>query len=93
MFVIKPDNAVDWQHAVLMLSYYMVKMEAFSDGDNMDSAYMIVRKCGDKDEQLRLAEMCFQMNWHQVGSLCPHCSDDLDSCGHLTFNRPIIPAF
>jgi hypothetical protein len=86
MFVIYPENAADWQHAVFMLSYYHVKIEAFSDGEDSESAYIIVR--GD-DEQLRLAEMAFQMNWHQGGIKCRHCSDDLDTCGHLTFTSRI----
>ena len=90
MFAIKPENPDDWQHAMFILSTYFVKIESYSNEEDADTTYIIVR--GDQD-QVRLAEMAFQMNWHQVGARCPHCSPDLDTCGHLTFNKPINPAF
>ena len=100
MFVIKPIKDADWQHAIFMLSYYHVKISTFSNGEDAITAYMVVEGKpmaeGDEDH-LRLAEMCFQMNWHQHGSsLCPHCidhADVFDSCGHLAFSKPINPAF
>lgn len=93
MFIIKPKFAEDWQVAIFMLSYYHVSMTTFSDGDNVESAYMVV-SCGkdQSQEDLRLAEMCFQMNWNQVGRICPHCAEvctDEEFCGHLTFDMPI----
>jgi hypothetical protein len=107
MFVIKPNNTKEWQHAMFILSYYSeLKINTYSDGEDERSAYMVVEShyTGDSQESLRLAEMCFQMNWHQGRNLCPHCtkqdadgtsedgvSDDV--CGHLTFVRKIKPAF
>ena len=129
-FVVKPISLIEWQHAMFILSYYHVDIAAFSNGDDPLSTYMVVGAIHPKSErikgqdinpqeQLRLAEMAFQLNWHQVGNLCPHCHctevdvcascvvnyscDDVrgdcgvkagpTTCGHLTFNRPIIPAF
>jgi len=87
MFVITPKNAADWQHAMFMLSYYHTKIEAYSNGEDADTVYIIVRGL---DEQVRLAEAAFQMNWHQDGSgQCGHCSSDIDYCGHLKFTKPI----
>ena len=96
MFVIMPKNPADWQQAMFMMSYYKVKMETFSNGEDADSAYMVVghtddyHPLGQEDDDLQTAEMCFQMNWRQVGMKCPHCLDDGEkTCGHLTFNEPI----
>jgi hypothetical protein len=104
MFVIKPDNPEEWQNAIFMLSYYHVCIEMYSNGEDQESAYMVVSTPDTDGEQERMAEMAFQMNWHQKGKLCPHCtkqdadgtsedgvSDDV--CGHLTFNKRINPAF
>ncbi len=98
MFVIMPKSPVDWQQAMFMLSYYHVGCKLYSDGEDAGSTYMVV---GDMDEgwsqededNLALAEMCFQMNWHQVGTKCPHCANDKEdgeqTCGHLTFSHLI----
>lgn len=51
----------------------------------------------DINENDDLAEMCFQGNWHQKKELlCGACKAEIektgegsDSCGHLTFIRPI----
>lgn len=82
MFVIKPENAADWQHAMFMLSDYHVECKLYSDGENAESTYMVVEASistkvdEHRDEEaLRLAEGRFQMNWHQVGMICPHCED------------------
>jgi hypothetical protein len=104
MFIIQPANPAEWQSAMFMLSYYHVYIELYSDGENQESTYMVVSTPGTDGEQERLAEMCFQMNWHQKGNLCPHCTkqdtdgtsdDDVsdDVCGHLTFDKLIKPAF
>jgi hypothetical protein len=100
MFVIFPVKPADWQHALFMLSYYHVNITIRSDGEDAITTYMVVDNDGttEAQEQLRLAEMCFQMNWHQSNHhrLCPECmphSDQFDSCGHLTFTKPIISVF
>lgn len=42
----------------------------------------------------RLAEMAFQMNYGQVGMVCPVCEKKrLSVCGHLTFSRKINSIF
>lgn len=99
-FVICPTEPADWQHAMFILSYYSkLIISTFSNGEDANTAYMVVESKplleGEEDE-LRLAEMAFQMNWHQIGRLCPHCidhADHYDSCGHLAFSKPINPAF
>ena len=92
MLVIKPKKAADWMHAMFILSYYKeLTLELFSNGEDAVSTYMVVE--GEEDS-LRLAEMAFQMNWHQGGWICPHCEgDEEETCGHLTFTHPINPAF
>ena len=96
-FVIYPTNPADWQHAMFILSYYhKLEISTFSNGTDANTAYMVVESKpmleGDEDE-LRLAEMNFQGNWHQYGEkLCPHCIDHaehFDTCGHLAFRAPI----
>jgi hypothetical protein len=96
MFVIKPNNGTDWQEALFMLSYYHVQAVMYSDGENEKSAYMVVdgpvgvSTDGTTDDQVRLAEMCFQMIWRQGGMVCHHCEkEEATSCGHLTFVEPI----
>jgi hypothetical protein len=111
MFVIHPENAADWQHAMFILSHYRdLYCELFSDAEEASSTYMVVSDTEPGFEwpdgmdttaaqNLRLAEMAFQMNWHQKGGhRCVHC-DALpeplqeETCGHLTFNKIINPAF
>lgn len=100
-FVIYPIESADWQHAMFMLSFYnKIKISTYSNGDDADTAYMVVEEVvipEGEESELRLAEMAFQMNWHQHPvSLCPHCidhSDHFDRCGHLAFSKPINPAF
>jgi len=103
MFVIKPINPSDWEIAIFMLSYYHVQLTIRSNGEQASTTYIVVEKMlNDGDDKqaaddLRTAEMCFQMNWHTHSSkLCPDCidhADVFDSCGHLTFSKPIKPAF
>jgi hypothetical protein len=103
MFVIKPNDYEEWQHAMFILSYYHVRCTIHSDGDNFESAYMVVDSTDEDNpttSYLHMAEAAFQMNWHQGGVLCHHCEDineALDvketTCGHLTFVRRINPAF
>lgn len=102
MFIIMPKNPADWQQAMFMLSYYHVRCTLYSNGEDAKSVYMEVRaprSSGDDGEDaLHLAEMCFQMNWHQGGMICPGCHkeqnnywagcDGKDTCGHLTFTHP-----
>ena len=98
MFVSKPLKAEDWEHALFMLSYYHVSITVHSNGEQVSTTYMVVEGLPetdgtDRDNDLQLAEMCFQMNWTQHGSkLCPDCidhADRFDFCGHLTFDKPI----
>ena len=105
MFVIKPKNPADWQYAMFILSYYTkLIIELFSNGEDADTAYMVVRGkelMEGEESDLMLAEMAFQMNWHQGNQrICEMCTLELgkgaeveDCCGHLTFVKPINPAF
>lgn len=118
MFVIKPENAADWQHAMYILSHYHgLVINLYSDAETATSVYMVIRDGADLDsiKALLQVETAFQHNWNQVGMVCPHCYDDTDpcraceiyrdcgdhgsvncrptTCGHLTFNEPIKPAF
>jgi len=102
MFVIKPDNGADWQNAFFILSSYRISLSAMSDKDDESTTYVIVDAIDDDghtydydkhQEELRLAEMAFQMSWRQVGRVCTFCEDTEDVCGHLTFNKPMKPAF
>jgi len=115
MFVIYPENAADWQHAMFILSHYKgLSCELFSDAEEASSTYMVVDAIppgfvmATEEEELkvydnlRMVEMALQMNWHQkdghISGRCIHC-DALpeplreETCGHLTFNKPIKPAF
>lgn len=104
MFVIMPKNSADWQHALFMLSFYHVSLTVRSDGEEANTTYMVIGKLPettntDRGNDLRMAETCFQMNWHQGGMICPDCHkeqnnywggcDGKDTCGHLIFTHPI----
>lgn len=101
MFVIDLSKMAmdDVRHAHLILSYYNVSAQFFSDGENGNSCYMVVS--GEREEDLHLAEMAFQMNHYQEnGRLCRHCMEEIktsgegqDTCGHLTFTRFINSSF
>ncbi len=114
MFVIYPENAADWQHAMFIMSHYKdLYCELFSDAEEASSTYLVVVDTTTVFEwpdvmettaanNLRCAEMTFQMNWHQKGGhvfgRCVHCDAmpeplQEETCGHLTFNKPINPAF
>ncbi len=102
MFCIKPKNPGDWYHAMLILTQYSVACVPLANSEDPNTMHMSVREdiplFGETDgveeqEQLRLAEMAFQMSWHQVGKVCPYCEGEVETCGHLTFNKPINPAF
>ena len=108
MFIIHPTNAADWANAAFILSYYReLHCEMFSDGENEESAYMVVDSTPagfdlpthEAIESLRCAEMAFQMNWLQKSHhRCAHC-DALpeplqeETCGHLTFCGTIKSTF
>ena len=103
MFVIYPETAADWQHAMFMLSYYHVRCKLYSNGEDASTTFMVVSEDEDWSESdaenLRLAEISFQMDWHpRSGLRCVHC-DALpeplreETCGHLTFHKPINSAF
>jgi hypothetical protein len=106
MFVIHPDNAADWQHAMFIMSHYRdIYCELFSDAEEASSTYMVVDAIPpgfeppteEQNHNLRMVEMAFQMNWHQKGGhRCVHCDALLEplqeeTCGHLTFNKAVAP--
>jgi hypothetical protein len=75
----------------------------YSDAHSIDSVFMVVKDHPDYEDMddVRLAEMAFQRNWHQDNQrICEMCTLELgkgveiaDCCGHLTFVKPINPAF
>lgn len=84
--------------AMFILSYYHVNINTYSNGESAESTYMVVSAIDtdhpgqerDAQEDLRMAEMAFQMNFRQHGNLCLHCEDEEDTtCGHLTFTNKI----
>ena len=96
MFIVKPETEESIAYAVFMLSFFHVKFHTQSDGDDIKSLIIIV----DEETQegaLLLAEMAFQMNFHQANErLCEVCKDKIErtgvgfgNCGHLTFSKII----
>lgn len=101
MFCLKISamSAQDFQQAMFIMSYYHVSMTAYSNGEDATSTYMVVGGEGNgqqvKEEDLHNAEMAFQMNFRQVGKICPHCDGQIEGetvCGHLTFSTFINSA-
>jgi len=100
-FVIYPTDPADWQLAMYILSFYTkIKISTFSNEKDVDTAYMVVESgplLEGEENELRLAEMAFQIEWHQHSEkLCPFCmphDDRFGFCGHLAFSKPINPAF
>ena len=91
MFTILISSADDLLQALFVLSYYQVKFQTFSDAENPFSTEIVVDE-EMREGDLRLAEMAFQMNYRQVGHICPSCQRDYPeekSCGHLTFKGQI----
>jgi hypothetical protein len=96
MFIVKPETEEAIAYAVSMLSFYHVKFHTQSDGDDIRSLIVIV---DDETQEgaLLLAEMAFQMNFHQSNErLCEVCRNEVertgvgfDTCGHLTFSKMI----
>jgi len=91
MFVIQPMYPSEWGDALFLLSYYDVNLTMDSDLENPESLYGFVTS--ENQDDLRLAEMAFQMNWRQGPALCTYCRDNegrnRHSCGHLTFTSVI----
>lgn len=95
MFTILTSSPEDMLQAMFMLSYYSVMFEAFSDGEDPFSTEIVV-KGETRDGDLQMAEMCFQMNYRQVGHICPTCKREKPkekACGHLTFQGQIGESF
>jgi hypothetical protein len=96
MFLVKPRTEESIAQAVFMLSFYHVKFHTQSNGEDIKSLIIIV---DDETQEgaLLLAEMAFQMNFHQANErLCEVCKGKIEktgvgfgNCGHLTFSRLI----
>ncbi|RLF84619.1 hypothetical protein DRN34_05450 [Thermococci archaeon] len=89
MFIIRCIDAVGLKKALFILSLYAVRFEARSNGEDINTTYLVVdeeRREGD----LRLAEMTCQGTFAQVTlPACPVCEDKEDICGHLVFDAAI----
>ena len=65
----------DLIEALFTLSLYNVQFEARSNGENSNTTVLVVDKEG-REGDLRLAEMAFQMGYHQKNRpVCPECYD------------------
>jgi len=87
MFTILAGSPLDMLDAMFILSHYQVKFQAFSDAENPLSTEIVVDE-EIREGDLNLAEMAFQMNYRQVGYICPFCvreDPEAKTCGHLTF--------
>jgi hypothetical protein len=92
MFFIVPEKPEMLVEALNMLACYHVSAEAYTnDPCDINELYLAVYPdhYESEDDDVGIAEMCFQMNWHQGGK-CPECQD---ICGHMVFTKPIKPAF
>jgi hypothetical protein len=86
--VLYRDSSIN--RALFILSAYDVKFEAKTIDGDASTAYIVVdeeRIAGD----LRMAEIAFQMEFHQVCmKACPECQDKGEEvCGHLVFDTMI----
>jgi hypothetical protein len=90
MFFIVPKTPEDLMEAMKLLSNYHVAAESYLD--NADNLYLSIihDHYESEDDDVRLAEMAFQMNWHQGGE-CPECTEQ--PCGCMVFTKPIKFAF
>lgn len=88
IFVVKPETSEDLQHALFLLSYYRVRVEFFSDGEDSSSTYMVVDEADEvRKGDFLLAQMAMQMNFHQGNAdRCPHC-EDLPTCDDCKYNE------
>ena len=90
MFIVRCMSAFALKRALFTLSLYKVRFEARSDGEDRSTTILVVdeeRRNGD----LRMAEMAFQMEFHQARMMaCPECYDKGEEvCGHLVFDASI----
>ena len=94
MFIIHPVNNAKgdcaFGDAIDLLSTYDVQCTPLRIGPSL----LITVEGVDE----HLAEMAFQMNWHQIHGCCVVCANaddhkEGDTCGHLTFHKEINPAF
>jgi hypothetical protein len=96
MFHIIARDASETLDIMLLLSYYKVTVKK-NTFKNLPGAILIgVYPCKSTETILqndfRLAEMAFQMNYRQVLNICPVCKvkyPDEQTCGHLTFQGRI----
>ncbi len=88
-FIVNITTADSALLALFLLSNYMLHTQILSDSENHNSTKIVVFdefRGGD----FRLAEMAFQMNFKQVGTVCFVCEgEQLHTCEHLTFEGVI----
>ena len=92
-FIIKMAVSADYPAAIFMLSYYKVKMVAFSNGEDAESSYLMVMPDyeankdaenpeKEADAQYCLAEMCFAANAQSASkNICSHCQSEIEKTG------------
>jgi len=91
MFIVKPETEDALMAArELLVHYRAVDVEEYKFPKYNPVTILVARGGND----LHLAEMAFQMNFHQVGNVCIQCVlGGETACGHLTFSKPINSAF
>ena len=92
-FVVEPQSPEDILEMFDILKHYQI--QHYTMPVENKQPVLVVMEAVHEDEggvgSLGLAEMAFQMNFKQVGVLCPVCKEEGVSgcCGHLTFNNMI----
>jgi len=94
-FVVEPQSPKAVLVMFDLLKYYRIQHYTMPVKDKQP--VLVVSECvydedslcdGFTPNDLMLAEMAFQMNYPQVGNLCPVCKaegEEDNCCGHLTF--------
>ncbi len=84
-FVVEPQSPEAILEMFNLLEPYQVQHYILPGDDRLPVLVVLESIYSDNDD-LRLAEMAFQMNYKQVHSVCPVCyAEGENLCGHLTF--------
>jgi len=89
MFVVKASNVAEVKRVKYMLHDFNVLVNV---EHKKDTLFVVKRREGNYGP-FRLAEILFQMNYHQCPiNVCPVCASNGENlCGHLYFDKPIEP--
>jgi len=100
MFIVKPKTRDDFKEVLLLTATHNVSVKSVrTKTSNPEYPHLRVSKDEtthgvDSDNEYRMCEMSFQMNFNQDGTerICEVCRQDIEVtgegesvCGHLTF--------